>query len=273
MTDFNDLMNSFASFFAKNWFSIVACIAVLVIGGILISLLSKLFMKIVYATPIDNAAGGFVVALIRVILWIALIFGAASILGINGNSFLVAFSSVALAIGLALKDSLANIANGIIIVTVKPFKKGDYVSVAGVEGTIKKIGILTTELTTYDNKRVVMPNSSITTANITNYSSNATRRVDFTASCSYDSDVKQVKEVLMAMVLEYRYALSTPSPMVFLAEQAPSSLDFRVRFWVNTKDYWDACNGLNEAVFLAFKSAGIAIPYNQLDVHLKNEDK
>lgn len=268
MEGFNELFGKIGDFFVNNWFNIVGAGALFIIGGILITLLSKLLMKIIYSTKIDNASGGFFVALIKVILWFFLIFACASILGIEGNSFLVAFSSVALAIGLALKDSLANIANGILIVINKPFKKGDYIVVSSVEGVVRKISILNTELTTADNKRVIVPNSTIYNNNLINYSANPTRRLDMVFSVSYDSDIKKVKQVLYEAISNYEYTLSTPAPFIYLDTQSASSLDFKVRFWVENSEYWNAYFGLNELVFEALKANDIEIPYNKLDVNL-----
>lgn len=268
MDGFNELFSKIGNFFVTNWINLVGAIALLIIGGVIITLISKLLLKIIYSSKVDNASGGFFVTLIKIILWIGLIFGCAGILGINGNSFLVAFSSVALAIGLALKDSLANIANGIIIVVIKPFKKGDYIQAGGVEGTVKKISILTTELATADNKRVVLPNSNVTTGNVINFSANPTRRIDLTYSVSYNANMGEVKEVLFNTVSNYNYTLSSPTPIIYMEKHNASSIDFKVRFWVNNSDYWNAYFGLNEKVFEAFKEKNIEIPYNQLDVHI-----
>ncbi len=268
MDGFNELFSKIGNFFVTNWINLVGAIALLIIGGVIITLICKLLLKIIYSSKVDNASGGFFVTLIKIILWIGLIFGCAGILGINGNSFLVAFSSVALAIGLALKDSLANIANGIIIVVIKPFKKGDYIQAGGVEGTVKKISILTTELATADNKRVVLPNSNVTTGNVINFSANPTRRIDLTYSVSYNANMSEVKEVLFNTVSNYNYTLSSPTPIIYMEKHNASSIDFKVRFWVNNSDYWNAYFGLNEKVFEAFKEKNIEIPYNQLDVHI-----
>jgi len=272
MDGFNELFGKVGDFFVNNWTNIVAALSLFVVGGILISLLGKLLMKIIYSTKIDNASGGFFVALIKLALWIFLIFGCVSLLGIDGNSFLVAFSSVALAIGLALKDSLANIANGILIVVNKPFKKGDYVSFGSTEGTVKKITILTTELSTGDNKRIIVPNSTVSTSTVINYSSNPTRRLEMVYSVSYESDMKKVKEVLYDVISNYEYTLKTPAPFIFMAAHSASSVDFKVRIWVDNIDYWNAYFGLNEKVFEAFKESGIEIPYNKLDVNIINQD-
>ena len=271
MEDFNKLMKNFADFFVAYWINIVICLALLIIGGILIKLFAKLLMKIIYGTKIDNASGSFVVALLKIVLWIVLIFACARILGVEGNSFLVAFSSVALAIGLALKDSLANIANGIVIVVIKPFKKGDHVQIGSTEGVIKKISILTTELKTFDNKRIVIPNSAVVSGQITNFTANPTRRIDFTYSVSYSSNMKQVKEVLYKAASEYQHTLKTQPIRVFMLAHSSSSVDFKVMFWVDVEDYWTAYFDFTEVVWNAFLENNIEIPFNQLDVHLKDK--
>lgn len=267
---FNDLIKNISNFFVNYWVNIVVCLGILIIGGILIKLLAKLLMKIIYGTKIDNASGSFVVALLRIVLWIVLIFACARVLGIEGNSFLVAFSSVALAIGLALKDSLGNIANGIVIVAIKPFKKGDHVMIGSTEGIIKKISILTTELKTFDNKRIVIPNNQVVNGSITNFTANPTRRIDFVYSVSYSSDMKKVKEALFKAANDYQYTLKTQPIRVFMLAHSASSVDFKVMFWVNVEDYWTAYFDFTEIVWNAFAENGIEIPFNQLDVHIKD---
>ena len=267
---FNDLMKNISNFFVNYWVNIVVCLGILIIGGILIKLLAKLLMKIIYGTKIDNASGSFVVALLKIVLWIVLIFACARVLGIEGNSFLVAFSSVALAIGLALKDSLGNIANGIVIVAIKPFKKGDHVMIGSTEGIIRKISILTTELKTFDNKRIVIPNNQVVSGSITNFTANPTRRIDFVYSVSYSSDMKKVKEALFKAANDYQYTLKTQPIRVFMLAHSSSSVDFKVMFWVNVEDYWTAYFDFTEIVWNAFAENGIEIPFNQLDVHIKD---
>lgn len=267
---FNDLIKNISNFFVNYWVNIVVCLGILIIGGILIKLLAKLLMKIIYGTKIDNASGSFVVALLKIVLWIVLIFACARVLGIEGNSFLVAFSSVALAIGLALKDSLGNIANGIVIVAIKPFKKGDHVMIGSTEGIIKKISILTTELKTFDNKRIVIPNNQVVNGSITNFTANPTRRIDFVYSVSYSSDMKKVKEALFKAANDYQYTLKTQPIRVFMLAHSSSSVDFKVMFWVNVEDYWTAYFDFTEIVWNAFAENGIEIPFNQLDVHIKD---
>ena len=266
-----EALKTFADFFVNNYLNIIATVVALIVGGILITLLCKLLMKIIYSTRIDNAVGGFFVALIRVFLWILLMFACINILGIDGNSFLVAFSSVALAIGLALKDSLANIANGIIIVATKPFRKGDHVKIGSVEGTVKKISIIHTELQTFDNNVILLPNSSVTGGEIYNYSKNPIRRLDRVFSVSYDADMEKVKEVLMEVANNLPETLKSPEAQVFMKEHSASSVDFTFRIWVNNSDYWKVYNSLPGIVFAAFKDNNIEIPFTQVDIHVRDK--
>lgn len=271
MESFKELSSKIANFFANNGLNILASILIFIIGFILIKLICKLLLKIVYATKIDNAIGGFIVGLLQVFLWLLLAFAIVSMLGLSGNSFLIAFSSVALAVGMALKDSLANIANGIVIIITKPFKKGDHIEIAGTEGIVKSVKILTTEIFTFDNKRIVLPNSAIVNGTLTNYTANPTRRVDIVIGVSYDSDIKLVKKVLTNLLDDHKLVLDVPSPTIILKAFSDSSLDFQLKFWVKTDDYYSALFDINEKIVEEFRKNNIEIPYNKLDVKLLNQ--
>ena len=271
MESFKELSSKIANFFANNGLNILASILIFIIGFILIKLICKLLLKIVYATKIDNAIGGFIVGLLQVFLWLLLAFAIVSMLGLSGNSFLIAFSSVALAVGMALKDSLANIANGIVIIITKPFKKGDHIEIAGTEGIVRSVKILTTEIFTFDNKRIVLPNSAIVNGTLTNYTANPTRRVDIVIGVSYDSDIKLVKKVLTNLLDDHKLVLDVPSPTIILKAFSDSSLDFQLKFWVKTDDYYSALFDINEKIVEEFRKNNIEIPYNKLDVKLLNK--
>ncbi|MCI6508267.1 MAG: mechanosensitive ion channel family protein [Bacilli bacterium] len=271
MESFKELSSKIANFFANNGLNILASILIFIIGFILIKLICKLLLKIVYATKIDNAIGGFIVGLLQVFLWLLLAFAIVSMLGLSGNSFLIAFSSVALAVGMALKDSLANIANGIVIIITKPFKKGDHIEIAGTEGIVRSVKILTTEIFTFDNKRIVLPNSAIVNGTLTNYTANPTRRVDIVIGVSYDSDIKLVKKVLTNLLDDHKLVLDVPSPTIILKAFSDSSLDFQLKFWVKTDDYYSALFDINEKIVEEFRKNNIEIPYNKLDVKLLNQ--
>lgn len=268
MESLKELLDKIGVFFSQYGVNIVAAILIFIIGYFIIKIISKVLMKIVYSTKIDNAIGGFVVGLLNVILWILLVLAIVSILGLSGNSFLVAFSSVALAVGMALKDSLANIANGIIIIMTKPFKKGDHISVEGSEGIVKSIKLLTTEIYTFDNKKIVLPNSTIINGSLTNYTANPTRRADLVIGVSYESDLKRVKQVLYSILQNHQLVLDVPKPSVVLKDFGDSSLDFQLKFWTKTDDYYAALNDIKELIVEEFRKNNIEIPYNKLDVQL-----
>lgn len=274
MDSLNELLSKIRDFFANYGFNVLAALMILIIGYFFIKLLSKLMMRIIYTTKIDNAIGGFVVGLIRVILSILLVLAIISMLGISGNSFLVVFSSVAIAVGMTLKDSLANIANGIVIIITKPFKKGDHIAVGGFEGIVKSIKILTTEIYTFDNKKIVIPNSTIVNSTLTNYTANSTRRADIVIGVSYESDIKQVKKILLDILNKHELVLDVPKYSVILKDFGDSSLDFQLKFWTKTADYYSAVNDIKEIIVEEFRNNNIEIPYNKLDVQiLKNEGK
>ena len=268
MESFKELLEKIGNFFANYGLNILASIMIFIIGYLCIKLLCKLLLKIVYATKIDNAIGGFIVGLLKVVLWILLALAIVSMLGLSGNSFLVAFSSVAIAVGMALKDSLANIANGIVIIITKPFKKGDHIAVDGIEGIVKSIKILTTEIYTFDNKKIVLPNSSIINGTLTN----PTRRVDLVIGVSYESDIKLVKKVLYEILDGHKLVLDVPKALVILKDFSDSSLDFQLKFWVKTDDYYTALNEIREIIVEEFRNNNIEIPYNKLDVQLIGND-
>ena len=175
---------------------------------------------------------------------------------------------MALAVGLALKDSLSNLANGVMLIEMKPFKEGDFVEIDGMSGNVQSVGLLTTQLLTPDNKKVILPNSKITSASIVNYNVRPTRRVDWEFTVSYDSDVDEVKRVLQSVLNEHPKILSEPDTTVRLHRHDESALAFVVRAWVNTPDYWDVFWDVNENALKALKDAGIEIPYPQMDVHI-----
>lgn len=270
MEYFKDLISKIGLFFTNNGLSIIASILVLIIGIFLVHYFCKLLLRIIYATKIDNAVGSFIVTLLKIILYVVIIFSCASILGISGNNFLVALSSVALAVALALKDSLSNLANGIIIIATKPFKKGDHVQIGSVEGNIRNIKLFTTEIYSVDNKKIIIPNSNVVSTAIINFTANPTKRLDLTFSDSYNSDLDKVKEVMLRTINDESLVLKTPEATILFLAMADSSINLQAKMWVNTENYWKVYDRMNLAMFKAFQKKNIEIPFNQLDVNLRN---
>ena len=274
MLNFANIWSSFYDFFEEKLWPLILAISVIIIAIVMIKIICTIMNKILLKSGVDGTAVSFYLAVTKLILWVITIFVVASILSISTSSLLVGFSSIALAVALALKDSLANLANGIIIIFNKPFRRGDHIEVDGVEGKIINIKLLTSEIISFDNKRFIIPNSKMVNCTITNYTSLPTRRLSLKFTVAYESDLDKVEKILYEIVKSDKRVLSKPKPKVFLSNHGESSLEYSVRAWVNTGDYWDLNYEMPRKVFDAFKENGITIPFNQLDVHIsKDGDK
>ena len=242
----------------------------IVIGFKIINKLSKRFINLAEKRNVDMTLIKFIKSFISYtlkILLVLIIAGSHWKLELSGLAAIVASAGVA--IGLALQGSLSNFAGGFIILLLRPFKVGDYIQTGQFEGTVEQIGVFYTSLTTIDNKVVLIPNGSLSNGSLVNYSAKDTRRVDLVFAVSYESDILKVRGILKDIVQQHRLVLDYPEPFVGLLEQADSSLNFAVRVWVNTPDYWTVYFDLLEEVKLRFDKEEISIPYPQIDLHLK----
>tara|TARA_B100001059_G_scaffold216738_1_gene235395 strand:+ start:321 stop:1127 length:807 start_codon:yes stop_codon:yes gene_type:complete len=221
---------------------------------------------------VDKAVGSFVASIVYAIVFAATILMALSQLGIETTSFIAILGAAGLAVGLALQGSLSNFASGVLIILLRPFKSGDYVEAGGKAGTVKKIEIFSTEMRTPDNKVIVMPNSKIMGDAIVNYSRESTRRIDLVIGVGYDADLKEAKAVLKSVLDKETRLLKDPAYTVAVSELADSSVNFVVRPWVNSADYWPTYFDLMENIKIALDDANITIPFPQMDVHLHKED-
>ncbi len=251
---------------------LLAAVAILVLGRITVKLIRKSIIRIMRRRKIEETITSFTASLSYTLLWIFVILAALASLGVETTSFMTVIGAAGLAIGLALQGSLSNIAAGFLLIFFRPFKVGDFVEISKVTGIIDKISIFTTEFLTPDNKREIVPNSSIMNGVIINYTAEDKRRIDLTIGVGYESDLQQVKEVIKSVIDNHKKILKDPEPMVRLGKMNDSSLDFIVRTWVQTKDYWDVFFDLNEEIKLALDKAKITIPYPQMDVHLLKSD-
>ena len=190
---------------------------------------------------------------------------------LNTSGLLAALSAAAVAVALALKDSLSSIAGGIILLLTRRFQTGDYVCINGESGNVVQIDMMHTVLKTLDNRHVVIPNSIVVNSQVVDYSSEETRRLDLTFSVSYDNDTEAVKRVITDTVLADSAVFKDPAPFVGITEYAASSVDFTAQVWCKTSDYLSLSFRLREEMRAAFDENGISIPYNQLDVHIKND--
>lgn len=234
-----------------------------------VKVLGKLLRKI---DGIDEILVKFLENIAYYSLITAVILAALNKLGITTTSFLAILGAAGLAVGLALKDSLGNFASGVMIIIFKPFRVGDFVTAGGVTGSVSEVGIFNSVFVTGDNQRIVVPNSSITSGSITNVNAFDTRRVDLVVGISYDDDIKKAKDLLTNLLTSHEKILVDKGITVAVSELADSSVNFVVRAWVNTPDYWEVRFFLIENIKLVFDKEGITIPYPQQDVHHYKKD-
>ncbi|EAS63785.1 small-conductance mechanosensitive channel MscS [Photobacterium angustum] len=252
--------------------NLVSALLILFIGNMIVKAVAGAVAKVLRKKEMDNAVVEFIHGLVRYLLFVIVLIAALSRIGVQTASVVAVIGAAGLAVGLALQGSLSNFAAGVLIVAFRPFKSGDFVEVAGVSGAVESIQIFSTELRTPDNKTVVVPNSSIIGNPITNYSRNATRRIDLTIGVSYSADLQKTKEVLKRVVTADERVLKDPEPTIGVVALADSSVNFVVRPWVNTPDYWAVYFDLNQAIKEELDKEGIEIPFPQMDVHLNKVD-
>jgi small conductance mechanosensitive channel len=251
--------------------NILAAAAIIVLGKFAASGIRRMVRKIMNRRQVDATLVGFVSSMLYAGILAFVVIAAMSKLGIQTASFVAVLGAAGLAVGLALQGSLSNFASGVLMIIFKPFKGGDFVDAGGATGFIDEIGIFTTTIRTLDNKKVIVPNSKIMGDNITNYTARETRRVDLTAGVSYGDDVDRVKQVLNRILQEDQRILDEPAPFVGLSEMGDSSVNFTVRGWVRTEDYWGVYFDTNEKIKKTFDAEGISIPFPQRDVHMYQE--
>ncbi len=247
---------------------IVAALAILVIGNWLAKKIAAIFVKMMERNEIDVTLTKFLKNIIYYALLTAVVIAAAGQLGINTTSFLTVVGAAGLAIGLALKDSLANFSAGVMLILFRPFKVGDVVNVAGETGTVEEITIFNTVMNTADNQKKIIPNGIVASGTITNITANDTRRIDMVFGIGYEDNIKAAEQVFTEIITAESRVLSDPKPTIAVAELADSSVNFVVRPWVKTVDYWDVKFELTEKIKLALDEAGISIPFPQQDVHM-----
>ena len=269
--DVNELMQTLAGYVTTYGVRILAAILIFIIGRIVANVLSGGARKAMRRAEVDENLIGFVASLVRFGIMAFTIIAVISKLGVQTTSFVAVLGAAGLAIGLALQGSLGNFASGVMLLIFRPFKKGDFVEVAGTAGSVNEVSVFTTILTTPDNKKIIVPNSQVTGGVIVNYSATGTRRVDLVAGIGYSDDIGKAKTVLERIVSSHSAILAEPAPVIEVSELADSSVNFVVRPWVNSADYWRVYWDLTEAIKLEFDKEGISIPFPQRDVHLFQE--
>lgn len=250
-------------------FKLLGALIVFVVGRWLIKLLMKHFPNGTKKHPFDPTARNFIENTVKTALYVIMLITIVSILGVPMASIIAVVGSAGAAIALALQGALSNLASGIVLLILKPMKIGDYIECGDVSGSVTDLGIFYTTLVTPDNRHITVPNSTLTTGTITNYSREKTRRLDLVFQVDYSSDTEAVKALIMKTAAAHRYVLSDPAPFVRLTQLDSSSLNFTLRVWCLGENYWDLKFDLTEQVKAALDENGISIPFNQLDVHIK----
>jgi small conductance mechanosensitive channel len=251
---------------------IVLALAIFYVGRVVVSSIVKLVSKLLRQRDMDEILVSFLSSILRWVLLLFVIIAALSQLGINTNSLVALLGAAGLAIGLSLQSSLSNFASGVMLIIFRPFTKGDFVEAGGATGVVDNISIFTTTMTTTDNKEIIVPNGAILGGNITNYSARPTRRVDMVFGISYDDDLRKAKQLLEEIIAADDRVLAEPAPVIALGELADSSVNFLVRPWAKSEDYWGLLWDTTETVKLKFDEAGISIPYPQMDVHVNKSE-
>ncbi|NVK86970.1 MAG: mechanosensitive ion channel [Gammaproteobacteria bacterium] len=255
----------------QNYLSVVMALLVFFIGKWIAKLITKATRSILTKAKVDPILVDFLAGIVKTVLLVFVIIAALTQLGIATTSLVALIGAAGLAVGLALKDSLQNFASGVMLIMFKPFKAGDFIEAAGVTGVVEKIAIFSTIMRSGDNKEIIVPNGSIYGGTITNFSARPTRRVDMVFGIGYGDDIKKAKEVLSRILAEDERILEEPAPVVAVSALADSSVNFVVRPWVNSADYWNVYWDTHEKVKLTFDEEGISIPFPQMDVHLDKQ--
>lgn len=270
ISKYSDLAIVYASEYGLK---VIAAIAIFFIGKWSVRKFTTFTKKLMLKADVDLTLVEFLENVIYFALLIVIILASLNALGINTTSFLAVFGAASLAIGLALKDSLSNIGAAVLIIIFKPFRVGDFIDAAGASGTVEQINLFSTIMATPDNKTIMIPNASVISSNITNYSSKPTRRVNLVFGIDYNDDLKLAKEILTRIANEDERVLQDPAPFVAVSELADNSVNFVVRLWVKTEQYWDVHFDTIEKVKLSFDAEGISIPFPQMNIHIQKEEQ
>lgn len=247
--------------------SILLAIAIYIAGKFVIKLINRLTRQMLERKNVDPTIQSFLKSFVSILLNVLLIIMVISALGVDTTSFAALLASIGVAAGMALSGNLQNLAGGLIILLFKPFKVGDFIEAQGTMGKVKEIQIIHTILLTVDNKEIYLPNGSLSSGSITNYSKMETRRVDFTISVEYGTDVEKVMNALKAIANSDERILKDPEPFCALSALADSSVNFTFRVWVNGADYWPVFFDLNKQIYKEFNSQDIKFPFPQLQIH------
>ncbi len=251
--------------------SFLGAALIILIGFLISKLIGNLTVKGMQAKGIDPSVHSFIKTMVMLVINLVFVLSALSTVNIDVNSFITALGAAGITAGLGLQSSISQFASGIQILANHPFKSGDYIDIGTISGKVQEIKMMYTVLVTLDNKRVIVPNSTITNSNIINYNAESRRRLDLVFSISYDADITTAKEVLLDIIKANNLILTDPEPLIAVKEHAASSVNLTCLVWCNSNDYWDIYYYMQETVKKAFDKHKISIPYNQLDVHITKD--
>ncbi len=247
---------------------ILVALVVLIVGGILVKMLNRLVARMLSRKRIDPSVQGFLRSLVNILLTLLLVVSVISALGINTTSFAALLASAGVAVGMALSGNLQNFAGGLVILLFKPYRVGDWIEAQGVQGKVEEIQIFHTLLTMADNKVVYIPNGSMSTAVVINYSRNKTRRIEWTIGIDYGESVERARDAIAKALSEDSRILADPAPFIAVGALADSSVNIVVRVWVNADDYWGVYHETFSHIYDTFNAQGIDFPFPQQTVHV-----
>lgn len=268
----NEIFQHFTNAVMEFGPKLIGAIIVWIIGSIIIKSLIKVFNNTLDKRGTDASLKPFLKSIVSILLKVLLVISALSMLGVEMTSFIALLGAAGLAIGMALSGTLQNFAGGVMILLFKPFKVGDFLDAQGHKGVVNEIQIFNTILTDLDNKTIILPNGSLSTSSMVNYSTQPIRRVDFTFGIGYGDSIDKAREVLNILIKNDSRILSDPTHFIGVSGLGDSSVDLTVRVWAKGEDYWGIFFDMNENVYNAFNKEGINIPFPQMDVHLHKQD-
>ena len=269
-TDYNQLLNDLISQAMWIALKIVLALAIYMVGKWITKWIIRLMDRSFERRKVDASLRIFLRSMVKVVMYVLVVLAAIQTLGINTTSFVAIFASAGLAVGMALSGTLQNFAGGVILLLLRPYRVGDYITSQGQSGTVKAIGLFSTQLSTGDNRTIFVPNSAISTSIIDNYSHATTRRIDWNITISYGDDVDVARQAILAMLADDNRVLNEPAePMVALKELGDNAVVLLVRCWTANSDYWGLYFDINERIYKELPTKGIKFPFPQLDVHIK----
>ncbi len=268
---FEDLGNYFITWGIDFVSKLAIALVLFFVGRWVIRQVKKVIDKVMFRRKVEPTLREFLRNLINIALYVILIVLIVNVVGTQTVSIAAIIGSAGLAIGLSVKDNLANFAGGVMLLFNKPFRTGDFIEAQDMSGTVQSIGILYTILTTADNKTIYIPNGPLSTGNIINYNTQLTRRADIVVNIDYGADVEMIKSLLLNIAQAHPQVLKTPEPFARMTKMNDSSIDFTLRAWADTEDYWNVTHDLNEEIYKQLTQRGINIPFPQMTVHLAKD--